>query len=259
MITSTSNQQVKRVRALQHKRGTRWKEGTFVVEGLRLAYEVVVEGVSVEAAFHTDNLTDRGKGLVHSLARSGAEVYVVSEEAMKAMSDTESPPGILLTLPMPNIPLPEGIDFVLVLDRLRDPGNMGTILRTAFAAGVQIVYLTEGTVDPFNPKVVRAGMGAHLRLPINYLGDQEKISLTHLKVLIAERGSGRPYYQVDWREPVALIIGSEAVGPGEAMRSLASDGVHIPMHEDTESLNAAVAAGVILFEAYRQRSNDGTQ
>lgn len=229
-----------------------------MVEGFRLAYEVVAEGVSVEAVFHTDNLTDRGKGLVHSLARLGAEVFVVSEEAMKAMSDTESPSGILLTLPLPNISPPEGTDFVLILDRLRDPGNMGTILRTAFAAGVQVVYLTEGTVDPFNPKVVRAAMGAHLRLPINYLGDQEKLSLARLKVLIAERESGRPYYQVDWKEPVALIIGSEAAGPGEAMRSLASDGVHIPMRKETESLNAAVAAGVILFEAFRQRCSDVT-
>lgn len=257
MITSISNRYVKQVRALQHRRKTRWKEGLFVVEGVRLAYEVVAKEMAVHTAFHVDNLTDRGKGLVHSLARLGAEIQVVSEEVMKAMSDTESPPGILLTLPIPKISPPERIDFALILDRLNDPGNLGTILRTATAAGVQVVYMTEGTVDPFNPKVVRAGMGAHLRIPIQTLGDQEKQSLDGLEIYIAEHGAGRPYYQVDWNVPVALIIGSEAAGPGDAMRSLASDGVHIPMQEEIESLNAAVAAGVILFEVVRQRSGSG--
>jgi TrmH family RNA methyltransferase len=178
---------------------------------------------------------------------------------MKAASDTESPPGVLLTLPIPRISPPVAANFVLVLDRLADPGNMGTILRTAFAAGVQAVHLTKGTVDPYNPKVVRAAMGAHLRLPIDYIADQESQPFEGLDVLIAERGSGLPYYQVDWRSPFALVIGSETHGPGETMRSLASGGVHIPVRDETESLNAAVAAGVILFEVARQRAGLSVQ
>lgn len=254
MITSTSNKHVKQIRALQKRRTTRQEEGLFVLEGVRMAYEVVAEGFSVHSVFHTDNLSERGKGLVNSLARLGAEIHLVSEHVMKSASDTESPPGLLLTLPIPKVALPDVIDFALVVDQLADPGNMGTILRTAYAAGVQVVYLTKRTVDPFNPKVVRAAMGAHLRLPITYIDDQASALLTELTVLIAERGEGTPYYQVDWRSPIALVVGSESEGVGETMRTLASGGVHIPVREETESLNAAVAAGVILFEAARQRS-----
>lgn len=254
MITSTTNRNVKLVRALQTRRRTRWEQGLFVIEGVRLAYEVIAEGLPVHSVFHTDNLSERGKGLVNTLARHGAEVYMVSEGVMKAASDTESPPGILLTLPMPKISPIEMIDFALVIDRLADPGNMGTILRTAYAAGVQAVFLTKGTVDPFNPKVVRAAMGAHFRLPIRYIEDPRVNDLFEgLDVLIAERGAGTPYYQVDWRTPIALVIGGEAEGPGDVLRSIALGGVHIPVREETESLNAAVAAGVILFEIARQR------
>jgi TrmH family RNA methyltransferase len=254
MITSTSNRLVKQVRALQKRRSARKEEGLFVLEGDRMAYEVVAEGLPVHSVFHTDKLNERGRGLVNSLARLGAEIHIVSEHVMKAASDTESPPGLLLTLPMPKIAIPEAIDIVLIIDRLADPGNMGTILRTAFAAGVQLIYLTKGTVDPFNPKVVRAGMGAHLRLPILDLDENDTDLLAGLTVLVAERGEGFPYYQVDWRPPFALVIGSESEGPGDAMRTLASGGVHIPVREETESLNAAVAAGVILFEVARQRT-----
>jgi TrmH family RNA methyltransferase len=254
MITSTSNRLVKQVRALQSRRSARREEGLFVLEGIRQAYEVVAEGLPVHSVLHTDNLNERGRGLVNTLARLGADVHVVSEGVMKAASDTESPPGILLTLPMPKISPPEVVDFVLIIDRLADPGNMGTILRTAFAAGAQAVHLTKGTVDPYNPKVVRAAMGAHLRLSIGYIDDQDNHPFEGLEILIAERGAGLPYYQVDWRSPFALVIGSETRGPGDTMRSLASGGVHIPVRDETESLNAAVAAGVILFEVARQRS-----
>ena len=97
-------------------------------------------------------------------------------------------------------------------------------------------------------------MGAHLRLPINYVDENDSDLLAGLTVLVAGRGEGLPYYQVDWRAPFALVIGSEGEGPGDAMRMIASGGVHIPVREETESLNAAVAAGVILFEVARQRA-----
>lgn len=254
MITSTSNHHVKLVRALQSRRKARWEQGLFVLEGVRLGYEAIAEGLPVHSVFYTDNLNERGRGIVNNLARLGADVHIVSNGVMKAASDTESPPGILLTMPMPRISPPEVVDFVLVIDRLADPGNMGTILRTAFASGVQTVYLTKGTVDPYNPKVIRGAMGAHLRLPISYIDEHEGDPFEGLEVLIAERGSGLPYYQVDWRSPIALVIGSETEGPGDNMRSLATGGVHIPVRDETESLNAAVAAGVILFEVARQRT-----
>lgn len=254
MITSASNRIVKLVRALQSRRSARREEGLFVVEGVRLAYEVVAQGLPVQFVFHTDNLSERGKGLVNTLARQGADVHVVSEGVMKTASSTESPSGILLALPVPELSAPDMLSLVLIIDKLADPGNMGTILRTAYAAGVQAVLLTKGTVDPFNPKVVRAAMGAHLRLPIRYLDDVGVQDwLEGLDIWLAERGVGSAYYDVDWRSPVALVIGSESHGPGDTLRSLATGEVYVPVKEETESLNAAIATGVILFEIARQR------
>jgi TrmH family RNA methyltransferase len=109
-------------------------------------------------------------------------------------------------------------------------------------------------VDPFNPKVVRAAMGAHLRLPIRYLEDVGVQDwLEGLDIWLAERGVGSAYYDVDWRSPVAVVIGSESHGPGDTLRSLATGEVYVPVKEETESLNAAIATGIILFEISRQR------
>ena len=254
MITSTTNRRVKWIRALQTKRHARQEEGVFVIEGVRLAQEVVASQLPVSLVLHTDNLGARERGLINNLARLGAEVEVVSDSVMTACSSTESPPGLLVALPAPAIPPPERLSLALIVDRMADPGNLGTILRTALAAGVEALFLTKGTVDPFNPKVVRSAMGAHFRLPIEIVEPDDLVArLDGLEVWIAEAGQGEPYDEVNWRQPTALIIGCEAHGPQSALRSLAKDQVHIPMKGSSDSLNAAIAAAVILFEIVRQR------
>ena len=137
MITSTANRRVKWVRALQTKRHARQEEGVFVIEGVRLAREAVASQLPVNLVLHTDHLGARERGLVNNLARLGAEVEVVSDSVMAACSSTESPPGLLVVLATPAIPSPKQLTLALVADRIKDPGNLGTILRTALAAGVE--------------------------------------------------------------------------------------------------------------------------
>jgi TrmH family RNA methyltransferase len=257
MITSAANPKVKWVRALQVKRKAREEEGLFVVEGVRLAREAVAAGVPARLVMHTETLDARGRGLANSLARLGAEVDVVTDPVMAACSDTETPPGLLAVVQKPELLLPQPLTLALVADGLADPGNLGTLLRTSLAAGVEVVFLAGATVDPFNPKVVRGAMGAHFHLPIRMLGAGEAGSaLAGLRVWVAEAAEGGvPYHAVDWRPPSAVIIGSEAAGPGAITGELAAGQTRIPTAPASESLNAAVAAAVILFEIARQRGS----
>jgi len=147
-----------------------------------------------------------------------------------------------------------------VLDNLADPGNMGTILRTALAADVHEVLLTANSVDCFNPKVMRSAAGAHVALPIGTNLSWEAISermALHCagspRILLAEAGSPHIYYEQDLRAPFTLIIGNEAQGPSAEARALATLSISIPLANSVESLNAAMATGIILYESVRQR------
>jgi TrmH family RNA methyltransferase len=254
LITSAANPKIKLVRTLQTKRSRREAEQAFVVEGVRLAEEALRARAPARLVLHTDGLDSRSRSALNGLARLGADVVAVSPAAMAAASDTQTPPGLLAVVGWPALVPPAPLSFALVLDRLADPGNLGTVLRSAGAAGVQAVFLAPGTVDLYNPKVVRAAMGAHFHLPIVSLGWEALAdALAGLALWRAEAHSGVAYDQVDWRGPSGLVIGSEAAGPGDAAQRLAPNSVHIPMAGQAESLNAAVAAGIIVFEVARQR------
>jgi len=241
------------VQRLRRSARRRRAEGLLIVEGRRLVAEAM-RAVVPEALFYTARFaaTEAGQAL---LAQSHAPRWEVSPSVMKALADTQTPQGILALVPIPRLPLPEGDRFTLVPDRVRDPGNLGTILRTAWAAGVDAVLIPPGSADPTNPKVVRSAMGAHFHLPWRRMGwEAIREQLQGATVWLAEAGQGQPYDAVDWRGNVALIIGGEAEGAGEAGRALAGDRLtHIPMRPGVESLNAAVAAAVFLFAAARQR------
>lgn len=256
VITSTANPRVKWVRALQAHSGARAREGAFVLEGDRLAREAIGAQIRPLALFHTEQLTPRRRGLVNSLQRLGVEAETVSQPVMRAMSDTENPPGLLIVLPQPQLPAPSQRTLLLVADRIADPGNLGTLLRTSEAAGAQAVWLTQGSVDPFNPKVVRSAAGAHLRLPIRVAPATELLAdLGDLDVWVAQARQGTRYDQVSWDKPVALVVGSEAAGPDPAFRLAATGMVNIPLPQIVDSLNASIAAAIILFEIARQRGH----
>ena len=182
---------------------------------------------------------------------------VVERRLFDRLSDVQTPQGILAVFPFPSCaPDPDDpAPLVLVLDRLRDPGNLGTLLRAAAGAGVNAVYLSPETVDPWNPKVVRAGMGAHFRVPLIPLdaGALDELRQRLPRRVVAAPGPARPYDAVDWTGPAALVIGGEAEGVGPELEAWGTEEVGIPLAHGVESLNAAVAGAVILFEAARQR------
>lgn len=252
MITSVTNARVKYVRRLQSDSRFRQAEGMFAVEGTRWLRELAQRGQP--AAFVL--CTPAWQAQVGDMTLPGP-VWVVSEEVMTEVSDVTTPPGVLAVAPMPQLAWPARLTWGLILDNVRNPGNLGTILRAAAGAGVEGVLLTPGCVDAYNPKVLRGGMGAHLRLPVVRLGWEGIAERTRgVAVWLAAADGERSYSGVDWRQPSALIIGSEAEGGGQEAARLATGRVAIPLAAATESLNAALAAGIILFEAARQRAKE---
>jgi TrmH family RNA methyltransferase len=257
MITSLSNDRVKQVRALQARRQARQKANRFVIEGVRLVQEAVRASAPLEEVYYTEPYAAGAEGtaLLDALSRTGASLVAVDEPVMQAMSDTQSPQGILAVLSALNPDPPSDFTFALVIDGINDPGNMGGIMRTAAAAGVPLMIVTAGTVDLTNPKVVRGAMGAHFRLPVVYRSWEGAAGLLDgCVIMLADSAGGVPYHQVDWTQPSALIVSDEAHGPSDEARRISHFPVTISMPGPTESLNVAVAAGVLLFEMVRQRS-----
>lgn len=256
-IVSLNNERVRRVQALERSTRRRYHDGLFVAEGLRLVQEALVADISIHEVFYTAALAESVPGgtLVAACIERANSSWEVSAEVMQALADTETPQGILIVAPIPNSRCDAAAPLTLIPDAIRDPGNLGTMLRTAWAAGVSQVLLPPGTVDYTNPKVVRAAMGAHFALPVRRATwDDIRVDLDGVDVWLAEAGPGTPYDAVDWRGRVALIVGGEAEGASHEGRALAvGRHVTIPMARGVDSLNAAMAAVIILFEAARQR------
>jgi TrmH family RNA methyltransferase len=162
------------------------------------------------------------------------------------------PQGILGVFPWPDLPIPPDPGLVFVADGWRDPGNLGTVIRTAAAAGVALVALTSGTVDPYNPKTLRAGMGAHFRVPMRSF-DWPTLAqrFPDHPIYVADAAGDQPYHTIDWTRPALLAVGGEAHGISPAARALPHTTIYIPMAPGAESLNAAVAASLLIYEARR--------
>lgn len=255
MITSSQNPKLKLVRALLGRAKERREAGMFVIEGVRLVEEAVKANWPIQFALFSSGLSERGEDLIKTLTANHTDVEEVSGDLLQSASQTETPQGILAVLPLADLPTPDSPNLILIPDQIRDPGNLGTLLRTAAAAGVQAALLPPETTDAFAPKVVRSAMGAHFQLPVRSVTweEIEQISkLAMLQIYIADV-DGRPCWETDLREPLALIIGGEAEGASEEARKLATQKISIPMPGNVESLNAGVAGSVLMFEVVRQR------
>jgi RNA methyltransferase, TrmH family len=252
LITSTQNAKVKFAYNLQKKARARRKEKQMVLEGTRLIQDATAQGKRPEYIFYEPGSVDYD--VIAQLQAINAPLYPVTEDVIQHISDTQNPQGIAGVYHFPKPQIRAQPQRVLILDAIREPGNMGTILRTAGASGVQVVILAPECVDPYNPKVVRSGMGAHFRIPILEAPWNEIATYCEpLNVYFAIGDGTQAYTAVDWTQVWALVIGNEAHGISDAARILTGTGLTIPMTGDTESLNAAVATAVIVFEAQRQR------
>ena len=251
-ITSTQNKRVRQVKALATKARLRRTERKLVLEGDRLIADALVRGGNPDIALYSPGRADYE--LIAKLQSRRCNLLPVSESVLRHVSDTQQSPGAVAVFHMPRPPIPDPCQRVLILDAIRVPGNLGAILRTASAAGIDIAILAPGCCDATNGKVLRAGMGAHFRLPIVEAAWNEIADFCQdMRVYAATADADISYDRADWSENWALILGNEAHGISREARKIAGSAIAIPMDGRTESLNVASAAAVILFEARRQR------
>lgn len=259
MITSSANQQVKQVIQLNKKAKLRNAQDVFVVEGLKMFWEAPKE--RIEKAYFSESCFAKMKEQGQQAALAGLSYEVVADHVFKTMSDTQTPQGVLCLVKQYHYTLEELLEqehpLFLVLENLQDPGNLGTILRTAEGAGVTGVILNREAVDIYNPKTIRSTMGSIYRVPFLYVEDLKETLATlreHGVKSYAAHLQGKNTYD---REPytggTAFLIGNEGNGLSDELSACADTYIRIPMEGQLESLNAAVAAAILMYEAHRQR------
>ena len=254
MITSTSNAQVKHVLQLNTKARLRREQGLFTAEGIKLFQEAPAslrEKVFVEASFEQE----------HGELLKGVAYETVDDRVFERMCDTQTPQGILTVLRMPSYGREELLQaenpLLLVLEDLQDPGNAGTIMRTAEGAGVTGVILSKKAVDLFHPKTIRSTMGSIFRVPFiyeeNLLDTADWLKKSGIRTFAAHLKGKNSYCREDYTRGSAFMIGNESRGLSEAMAAKCDCLVKIPMEGRLESLNAAVAAAILMYTAHMQR------
>lgn len=259
MITSTSNQQIKNLLQLQKKSKVRKEQGIFVVEGVRMFREAPADWI-IKTYVSQEFLKKEEASVL-----KGREYEIVEDRVFKTMSDTMTPQGILAVVKRPSNSLEALLDapapFFMVLENIQDPGNLGTILRTAEGACVTGILMSRDTVDIFNPKTIRSTMGSVYRVPFLYVEDicetvrelKNKGICTYAAHL---KGTGS-YDEQDYTKGTAFLIGNEGNGLTDQLADLADTYIRIPMYGQLESLNAAVASAVLMYETQRQRRKNG--
>jgi RNA methyltransferase, TrmH family len=252
-ITSSRNEKVKRWRKLGTRKG-REEYGSILIEGEHLLEEAYAAGWTIHAVL----VSEKGQEVLRRFQGiQDVPVYSLSTAAFAQLVDTQSPQGIAAEVGVPRASeyLPSGSARLLLLDAVQDPGNLGAIMRTAEAAGVEEVWLGSGTVDPYNPKVVRSAMGSLFRLRLRRV--HLKRAIPQLKrmgftIVSTEPRAEQAHFAVTYPKRTAVLLGNEGRGVSEELAKLADLRVRIPMPGKAESLNVSVTAGILLFEMVRQ-------
>lgn len=257
MINSTTNKQVRRVANLGKKARLRREEKLYVAEGIRMIRELVPEQTEILYASESF-LAEKD----HQAMIEGFRWEAVSDQVMKVMADTQTPQGILALVRQKEYSLEDilalpGPPHLMILETIQDPGNLGTILRAGEGAGITGVIMNETTADIYNPKVIRSTMGSIYRVPFVYVNDLnaacQKLKAAKIRLYAAHLRGSTDYDQEDYTTGCGFLLGNEARGLSEETAALADIRIRIPMLGKVESLNAAVAASVLMFEAARQR------
>ncbi|MGQ9598606.1 MAG: TrmH family RNA methyltransferase [Anaerolineae bacterium] len=265
VITSFRNPKVKYLRSLRQRK-VREREGRFLIEGIRAVEEALTCGVPVETLIYAPSLwiSERARALVEQI--EPARHLVLSDELFRSLSDREDPQGIAALVRIEDHPLtvirPSDNLLVIVAYQLRDPGNLGAIIRTADAAGASGVVVVEPSVDLYDPQTVRATMGSLFALPVvrietetalfDWCGALKASGLPVLVVASSARGT-RLHFEVEFRGPVVLLVGNERYGLPDSVRQKADVLVRLPMFGRATSLNVSAATAALVYEIIRQR------
>lgn len=262
MITSTSNARVKELVQLQKKSKVRNEQGVFLVEGVKMYQEIPQE--QLVKVYVSETFADKQKEEINRL-KDRRKLEYLSDHVFQYVSDTKTPQGILCVVRQSTYCLEDILEaedaHLLVLDNLQDPGNLGTILRTAEGAGVTGIIISKESVDIYNPKVIRSTMGSIYRVPFVYVEDLKeaiaKVKAHGIFTYAAHLDGKNSYDKEDYTKKTAFLIGNEGNGLRKDIADLADTWIRIPMQGQVESLNAAIATSVLMFETARQRRNQG--
>lgn len=261
-VLALRHQKVQRLRRLLSRRSAREAEGAFVVEGTKVLSEALDAGTPIESVY-----VAAGSSADPVAARAydaGARVYELAPGVIERVADTVTPQPVMAVVPFLHRHLDDlrGADLLVVAVDVRDPGNAGTVLRSAEAAGAGGLLFCDGSVDVYNPKTVRASAGSLFHVPVVAGGDPvqvlEEMASWGVRRLGTTASGGRPYTEVDLTQPVAFVLGNEANGLPAVVEDLVDEQVTIPMVGRSESLNVGMAAAVLCFEAARQRRQGAT-
>ena len=263
-VTSRDNSLLRRVRAVRDGRD----DESIYVEGLRLCEEALFSNLKIEAVIYSEELArkQRAATLLEKLGKTSRKIAAVSEKLLASISYTKTPQGMIVLAKRPandqkNFKARQpAAPFLVIMHGINNPVNVGAILRTSEAAGVTGVITTVNTSNPFSAKALRGAMGSAFRLPIWIGGNYGDIiawcARRRIRTICADANGSKGYTEIDWRVPCALVVGPESSGLSAGEIALAKEAVRIPMRGSVESLNVAVAAGILLYEAARQQGQN---
>lgn len=247
---------IKETKKLKEKR-FRVERNQFLVEGFRFVEEALKSTFQVPYIFLSEEALERWQSFqLNELLQSASKLYIVKEAILKLLSSTETPQGVIAVVNQNNMHLEIKEGFYVLVDKLQDPGNMGTIIRSAHAAGAAGVITTKGTVDIYNEKTLRSTMGSIFNIPIiedKDLSIIDSLKNSGFKLIVSSLEDSKNFYEVDLTDNVIIAVGNEGSGISEEIYKLGDMKVKIPMPGNAESLNAGAAASIMMFETVRQK------